>query len=66
MRHLLRAVRGGGEEGREGRAGVSERRMGGTGLELVVCGISCAAEGRKGGRDVLAKASGGWAARASN
>jgi hypothetical protein len=40
--------------------------MGGTGLGLVVCGISCAVEERKGGRDALAKASGGWAAQASN
>ena len=63
MQHLLR---GGGEEGQEGRSGESELRVGGTGLRLVVCGISCAAVGRKGGRDVLAKASGGWAARASN
>jgi hypothetical protein len=56
MRHLLR---GGGEEGREGRAGKGERRMGGPGLKLVVCSISCAAEGRKSGRDALIKASGG-------
>ena len=62
MQHLLR---GRGEEVREGLAGESERRMGGTGLGLVVCGISCAAEEMKGRRDALVKASGEWAARAA-
>ena len=42
VRHLLR---GGGEGEREGRADKSERRMGGPGLGLVVCGLSA----RRGG-----------------
>ena len=64
-RGVLHLLRGGGGGEREGRAGKSERRMGGPGLGLAVCSISCAAGGRKGGRDALVKASGGWAARAA-